>query len=589
MTYAPTVALAASATTLCSARLLRICRSDFLGRHTDPDEGKQEAVAIVRTCMTVPYPLSPVLSHHHRHRRVATLSRDLLCAHCITIVPLSSTDLYRSRVLSVSMSVSPSDFPSARPVAVEDSSLPQGQCRYILLIPGVKGQRCGCAHFSLTQAKPGAGCDCGHMACYHVQDSDTTDRHELDLLRQRVHALEQQLKQTRQPSHVAVIARVSELEETLDRKWTETGQEMKGSYRNVTRVWQSVNQLEQRHQRLYEAFQAQARHLALLGRDLKDMGNRQLELFDADISLEERLDRIEGIEVGRPLNENDTLPPASDETLETTPESLQLSGPGGPGTGPRVPSEPAVSNLRLHGPQLPSLALSSIQNLVLPESSAGQRPRRAWTVHISLLPTSSQPFPFERDTEAYKRCLSRGLHQTVVVADSSGTAFDEAVERSFRHILRGRAWMPLKAKLCDLSQLKGLPMLRKLDSSLMGGPYDTNFLLEHCAVCDSRGHIESLYLAMQHDTLSWPFLRTCPVFIDGLEACWEYDQYLEPSDHFAELGERSSVSSHPAVDVRPGLSSIKRTAVEDYEENLEHAGKLRRIRHSGMKRGIRTM
>merc|ERR1712169_99608 len=42
---------------------------------------------------------------------------------------------------------------------------------------------------------------------------------------------------------------------------------------------------------------------------------------------------------------------------------------------------------------------------------------QSWTVHVSLLPTSAQPFPFEKDTAAYKRCLSRGLHQVLVIPD----------------------------------------------------------------------------------------------------------------------------------------------------------------------------
>jgi hypothetical protein len=464
-------------------------------------------------------------------------------------------------------------------VADEEVPLPQGQCRYILLVPGIKGQRCGCAHFSLSQTTPGAGCDCGHMACYHVQESESTaERRELDLLKQRVHTLEQQLTHQQHAGPVSVVARLSDLEELLDKSRNEMGQEMRGTYRNVTRVWQSVEQLEQRHLRLLEAFRSQSDHLARLGRDVKEMGNRQLELFDADISLEERIDRIEGMEDDKPLTDDEPFPPTPDITPPMAPEPLSQK------THHRAP--PASGSLEASLSQSPP---PPQHRPIRPESSMTQRSGGPWTVHISLLPTSSQPFPFERDTNAYKRCLSRGLHQTIVVAGSTGAAFDEAVRKSFHRILKGRPWMPLKAKLCDFDQLKGLPMLRTLDASLLNGPFDMDFLLRHCAVCDSHGNIESLYLAMQHDTLSWPFLRSSPVVVDGLESCWGYDQYLDPDDPFSELEVRDTSTRPPGDDLRSAMVSLKRAADEDFDEDLEPRSKISRVCYTDVKKGIETM
>ncbi|KKA28588.1 hypothetical protein TD95_004725 [Thielaviopsis punctulata] len=151
----------------------------------------------------------------------------------------------------------------------------------------------------------------------------------------------------------------------------------------------------------------------------------------------------------------------------------------------------------------------------------------SWTVHISLLPNRSQPFPFEKDTRAYKRCLSRGLHRYVVVADHSAEAFSRAVTNAFGELLRGRSWMPLQAKLCDVHDLQGLPMLRQLDSSLQNVPYDLNFLRTHCAVLCPGGKLDSLYIAMKEETFSWDFLRGCPVYMEGLDSCWQYDQFID--------------------------------------------------------------
>lgn len=155
-----------------------------------------------------------------------------------------------------------------------------------------------------------------------------------------------------------------------------------------------------------------------------------------------------------------------------------------------------------------------------------------WTVHISLLPDASRPFPFERDTVAYKRCLSRGLHRTVVVSGPNAEAFTSAVSTTFGHLLQERPWMPLQAKLCAAEQLSGLPMLRQLDPSLLGCRLDLDFLRNHCAVCDARGKIESLYIATQTGTLSWGALRDAPVHIGGLEDSWAYDSALDQPSPF---------------------------------------------------------
>jgi hypothetical protein len=159
-------------------------------------------------------------------------------------------------------------------------------------------------------------------------------------------------------------------------------------------------------------------------------------------------------------------------------------------------------------------------------------------VHISLLPHAYVPMPFERNTNAYQRCLARGLHRMVAVQGRDALSFRAAVEMAFGSFLRGREWMPLQAKLCDAETLQGLPMLRLLDDGVLaraaelnegggGGLYDHAFLSRHCAVVDANGVIDSLYIAMRRHTISWHTLRHSPVFMDGLEACWAYDALLD--------------------------------------------------------------
>lgn len=454
--------------------------------------------------------------------------------------------------MSVTSSSSPLQGPTGR---IDEENLPQGQCRYILLVPGIKGQRCACVHFSLNRSTPGASCDCGHMACYHVKTPESSStRQEVELLKRRLQILEEQLDQQRQGGLGTVVARVSELEELVDRSREEIGQEIKGSYRNINRVWQSVGQLERRDSQLQENLRSQSDHLSSLNRELGNVSNRQMELFDADESIEERLEQLE--------SDHDSLVNRVNQHLDDRAEAMPLrtdllksfSSQRPPAT---LPIQPEVQS-RLGGTHLAALASPAAS---VTESNGSSSICGAWTVHISLLPTASQPFPFERDTNAYKRCLSRGLHRTVVVGGFDSSSFVEAVTRSFEGLLGGRPWMPLQAKLCDAERLQGLPMLRPLDPRLIDSDYDLHFLRKHCGVCEPSGRIESLYIAMRQDKFSWHFLRNSPKFMDGLENCWDYDPFLDPSDPVED--DRMEEHDRPSAgDIVPSLPSLKRAASE---------------------------
>ncbi|KAK2001973.1 hypothetical protein LX36DRAFT_299003 [Colletotrichum falcatum] len=436
---------------------------------------------------------------------------------------------------------------------IDEVNLPQGQCRYILLTPGIKGQRCACVHFSLNRSTPGASCDCGHMACYHVKSPESSaTQQEVELLKRRLQLLEEQLDQQRQGGLGTIVTRVSDLEELVDKSREEIGQEIKGSYRNINRVWQSVEQLGRQTSQLHENMRSQSSHLHNVNIELRNISNRQMELFDADESMEERLEQLE--------SDHDLLVSRGSRHIdpETTMTSMHIDiqrlvcPRQPPSTQP--PQTRAQSRLRdTHA------APHTSPTITTTESNSSSETCDAWTVHISLLPTASQPFPFERDTNAYKRCLSRGLHRTVVVGGSDGDSFIEAVTRSFDGLLEGRPWMPLQAKLCDAERLQGLPMLRPLEPRLVDSDYDLAFLRKHCGVCDPGGRIESLYIAMRQDKLSWHFLRNSPKFMDGLENCWDYDPFLDPVNLTGD--DRLDESDRPSAgDIVPTFPSLKRAA-----------------------------
>lgn len=420
---------------------------------------------------------------------------------------------------------------------VDEAKLPHGNCRYIMMNTEVKGTRCACVNFTLNKAMPGSSCECGHLACFHHKTAEPpADRRELELLRQRVQQLEELLVESNSRSN-EMVQRVSELEGIVDSRTDEIGQEIKKTYGNLNRAWHSIGELERRGGDVDSRFQVMGVHLKNVDGELQRLHQRQCELNDADLSLEEQLlEVVESIETtsdvpphrGRQRHKTTSdLQPAP--TLNSSPPKTTLVAPRSRGVAVRA-HEPAVSNL--------------------------------WTVHVSLLPSSSLPFPFERDTSAYKRCLSRGLHQMVAVNGTSDEAFVSAVTRAFKGVLKDRPWVPLQAKLCDADTLQGLPMLRPLDSSLANAKFDVGFLHAHCAVLDIHGNMDSLYIAMRHSSLSWHALRHSPVFLQGLEASWEYDPILDSSDPFDNDESVDEDERPSAGDLVGGLPNFKRAASE---------------------------
>ncbi|KAL4726770.1 hypothetical protein ACLX1H_005660 [Fusarium chlamydosporum] len=265
------------------------------------------------------------------------------------------------------------------------------------------------------------------------------------------------------------------------------------------------------------------------GKDNERSG--RLELLDSDEVLEERIEKLESVE---PL-----LSP------------LQESGPAGKLLNMHDLSATATAS---QNPLEPS------HNPPATQSAAVELPR-SWTVHVSLMPSKDTPFPFEKDTTSYKRCLSRGLHRMLAVEGDDAQSFTNAVSRAFEPLLKGRPWVPLQAKLCDAERLQGLPMLRPLEPKLLQNQFDRAFLIQHCAVLDVGGKIDSLYIAMEHDSLSWNFLRRSPIYLSGLESAWTHDNMLDKKDEQDPLRDHQGDEgdeSPPAGNIVGALTGLKR-------------------------------
>lgn len=432
------------------------------------------------------------------------------------------------RAASASASTSASE--SAPPASTEEAPFPQGQCRYILMVPQLKGQRCACVTFSHNPSVPGAMCNCGHLACFHLQASDAAspgkNRDEIEVVKQRVGLLEQQADVGDGGVMDRVVARLGNLEEMVDKAREEFHAEIKGSYRNMNGAWQLIEQLQKQVATLEDVCRSQTQQLDRAGKEMADVRNRQLELLDSDESLEERIEKLESAEV--------LLSPPMDDQAGV---AAALNRPPPPSS-----LIAAADNLPNSPPDL-TLDQSKIPN-VSPAPAT-------WTLHVSLLPSKGQQRPFDKDSTAYKRSLSRGLQRMVAIDSSRGETFAAAVTRTFRRILQGQPWEMLR-KVSGSIQEGGM-QLRPFDSKVSPQIVDQKFLKEHCASIDAQGNIEAVYITPSMGILRWDQMRQLPLHIEGLESSWSYDDVLDREISNMKLDPR--VSPHRQTTPISGMST----------------------------------
>ncbi|CAK7212431.1 hypothetical protein SEUCBS140593_001501 [Sporothrix eucalyptigena] len=455
-------------------------------------------------------------------------------------------------------------------------------------------------------------------------------------LRQNVTLLQDRIGQDHDRDREAIV-RVSLLEDLVEKIRNESKNDVREAYQNLGRAWDSITDLMHSKKMAESHLRHINERIQDLDTKVAHIGERQLELVDVDISLEGRIDdleelgdRVEALEdivnsdeddsrsVSEPHNSR-SKESSSQRVARATVPPLELNDPARPTArspspafvlGPETPKaaksltsvpnrannatpvdKPTAGSARASTPtstssreRSPVQTRTSVQlppasvppAVVAVRTSARNIQASAdelWTVHVSLMPTSTQPFPFERDTNAYKRCLSRGLHRMVAVNGTSAEAFEKAIDKAFGRILKGRKWAPLQALPCTAETLAGLPMIRPLDPSLIDERCDLEFLRNHCAVCNVNGKIDSLYIAMRDKTLSWHSIRRLPVHLEGLEPCWGFDMLLDANDPFVDDEYENDVNSSEdevmggiprpsAGDIVATLPSLKRAASE---------------------------
>lgn len=442
----------------------------------------------------------------------------------------------------------------------DDTHFPHGQCRYILMVADLKGQRCGCVSFNHNKAMPGATCDCGHLACFHLNSSEVVSpaqgRDEIELLKRRVQVLEQQTDPNSEHQGLGnVVHRLGQVEDTLDKHQEDTRNETKATYKHISAAWQLVELLQQRLAKFEENQRVQSEQLQRAGKELEDLRNRNLELLEAEEMLEERVEKLECTET--------LLSPAPEPSSQTPGMDTVVSMSSAPSTGRRRRSSAHQPEHSL--PAILSRRLAQLESANALETEAAST-SSAWTIHMSLLPSRKQAVPFEKDSNAYKRLLSRGLHKMVAIEGSDAASFRTAVTRTFRTVLGNRPWEPLQVKPREGRKPEGLPTLRPMDHDLVRREIDTQFIRQHCAVFDVNGRPESMYLAPSCGNLSWAAIKRLPEYVEGLESSWDYDRDLDGSDpedaHASDRGQRHQPAGGQLSLLHSPSGTLKRDIAE---------------------------
>lgn len=210
----------------------------------------------------------------------------------------------------------------------------------------------------------------------------STDREEIEALKQKIQRLEELLEQERYGARNNLTARLSDLEEGLDRYRNEVGADVKSAFRGLQGIWHHVGALERRARLHDERIDDLVDANQATRDDVEILQKRVIEIDDSSMLLEERLDAL-----SPPENPTSTDRPTSPSMQNNTDRSMGIS------------AEPIRQDTPLH--VLPELDESKSLSLPHIEPLDDVATSKAWSVHVSLLPTASLPFPFEKDTAAY--------------------------------------------------------------------------------------------------------------------------------------------------------------------------------------------
>jgi hypothetical protein len=386
-----------------------------------------------------------------------------------------------------------------KPAASDEAQLPRGECAFI--VPEAAGngsrQRCSCRSFypdSVVRSR----CGCGHQAWHHeAQPLSTVTMDEYMQVVDQMKRLKQEVKRLENLEH---NWKQELLKERIARE------ELISTSRAVeARMYENMRFLKISMDDRVEAVVDKTTEFS---DQIKGMQERMTILDDVSMDLENRVDRVE--QLGG-LSRSVT-------PLASTPRARM--------------STPKASPV----PQLAQLPL-----VMQPQHALGQLPIRtdkkyplSWGVRVIFVPRKSQPFAFDPDSNGYKRCASRKLHQNLDFPSQDASCFANRIDTAFRGVFRGRPWMPLTGHR-PADEPFGRMALTLLPADLIHRDvWEFPFLEDHCIAHDKmQGDL--LFITLQYEDVTWNEIRFLPAATGIDESCWNHDEELDGTVKYKSL------------------------------------------------------
>lgn len=404
---------------------------------------------------------------------------------------------------------------STPPPPLAPSSLPRGDCRFILLLPDVTGQRCACQGFRRNEALPGSSCECGHQACYHVPESrgEGVSRQEYDALLDRVASLEGGQLHTRWTDD-DFRNRATALEGLVEQGQSRLSQDVRAACRAIQGLHASLSRLQLVASSRFVAHEDKIDGLidraTALEDELRSVRGRVVAIDDLTMMLEDRLTEM-------------SSPDGGDQPFASIEERLKAGG------------APSIRN-----------SFAAENDIISPSS---------WTAQVVLVPT---PFPkhiFSEQSKAHRRCTSRGLSREVTFVDRSGHTFQMTIETVFHEALKNRPWTPLAYRPSSCSVPMSALGLEPLSEHLrQSASWGFDFLQEHQVLVGQpqKGSVRTLYITITDGAgFPWNEIRNLPKAHDSDDDCWEHDEALDGTIFTNEEMPETKSHGHRDQDISP--------------------------------------
>ncbi|KAL2419832.1 hypothetical protein ABEF95_006089 [Exophiala dermatitidis] len=261
-----------------------------------------------------------------------------------------------------------------------ESARPQpiGECRHPLLHASAHSQQCSCQSFHHNRSAPGNICECGHQACYHVHDTVGDKKQSSEVFNVILEKL---------------AAKVKRLEETIQNergnRETALQRERQLWEREVRILREALAAFYQSEKEVLRKLHETEDKIQCNGDEQVRLRDRVVALDDTTISMEKRLEELEGVRAKRRR---------LGRSGQVQHEEATINGHASPDTMRRVSS--SIDERSIHTPSSralsPNALVPSLPELEEPRSSGilnmVELPRPA-TLHASQHQSSNQEEP----------------------------------------------------------------------------------------------------------------------------------------------------------------------------------------------------